>query len=265
MAKGKYFAFLDDDSYPDPLWLQNASRLFLKHPEVAALCGPCLTPPSDTIFQKASGLVWSSYLGSGGAGTYRNQIRPPRYIDDFPSVNLIVRKSSFNAVGGFQTEHWPGEDTLLCLDLTKKLGQKIYYHPSLVIYHHRRPVFLPHLKQISRYATHRGYFARIYPDNSRKIGYFLPSFLALYLLFLPFNLTHLLFILPLFLYLLLLSITLFDFVIKNNNLLTALLATISIPLTHVYYGILFLGGFFTPKLSFIAHSVNLHKKSYSGG
>jgi len=42
-SKGLYLAFLDDDSYPDKNWLKNASRLF--SPDIAALCGPCLTPP----------------------------------------------------------------------------------------------------------------------------------------------------------------------------------------------------------------------------
>ena len=124
LAKGKYLAFLDDDSYPKSNWLSNAKKLFEMNPDLAAVCGPCLTPPLDNSRRQASGLVWASFMGSGGAGNYRNNISHPRFVDDFPSVNLIVKKNSFNKVGGFNTHHWPGEDTLLCLDLVYKLHQK---------------------------------------------------------------------------------------------------------------------------------------------
>jgi cellulose synthase/poly-beta-1,6-N-acetylglucosamine synthase-like glycosyltransferase len=257
LAKGEYLAFLDDDSYPSKNWLKNTSKLFT--PEIAAVCGPCLTPPEDNDFQKASGLVWSSFFGSGGAGTYRNHISSPRFVDDYPTVNLIVKKSSFNAIGGFNTHHWPGEDTILCLGLVYQLHQKIYYHPSVVVYHHRRAVIIPHLQQITRYALHRGNFARIYPKTSLKIGYFIPTLFFIYLLTLP--LTKILF--PLYLYLFLLFITLIIFLVNRRRLIVSLLATITIPLTHLYYGILFIIGFFSKNLDFVPHKTNDH--GYIGG
>jgi glycosyltransferase involved in cell wall biosynthesis len=134
-SKGDYLAFLDDDSYPHPDWLQNCANQIKNQPKLAGLCGPCLTPPHDNIFQQASGLVWSSFIGSGGAGVYRNSIKPARYVDDYPSVNLIIKKSIFDQIGGFQTDFWPGEDTILCLEITHTLGQKILYHPDIIVYH----------------------------------------------------------------------------------------------------------------------------------
>ena len=257
LAQGQYLAFLDDDSYPSKNWLENANKLFSKN--IAAVCGPCLTPINDNLFQKASGLVWASYLGSGGAGTYRNNISSPRFVDDYPTVNLIVKKSAFKAIGGFNTHHWPGEDTILCLDLVYKLNQKIYYHPSVVVYHHRRSVIIPHLQQITRYALHRGNFARIYPKTSLKIGYFIPTLFLLYLITLPFSKIFL----PFYLYLFLLLITFIIFLLNKNKFLTSLLATITIPLTHLYYGILFIIGFFTKNLDFVPHKTS--QQGYVGG
>ncbi|MFA6518455.1 MAG: glycosyltransferase [Candidatus Shapirobacteria bacterium] len=246
MAKGEYLAFLDDDSYPSSDWLKNARKHFSKN--ITAVCGPCLTPPSDDVFRQASGLVWSSFLGSGGAGEYRNNIAKPRFVDDFPSVNLIVKKSDFLEVKGFNTHHWPGEDTILCLDLTHKLHKKIFYHPSVQVFHHRRKVIIPHLQQITRYAIHRGLFAKIYPQTSLRIGYILPSLFIIYLLLLP--LLPKTFLIPLFIYLLLLLFTFFNFILKNS-LIVSLLATITIPITHLYYGIFFIRGLFKNELKFI--------------
>ena len=55
-AKGKILAFIDDDAFPSQDWLKNASRHF-RDPNVAAVCGPAITPENDTLMQKASGLV----------------------------------------------------------------------------------------------------------------------------------------------------------------------------------------------------------------
>jgi len=261
MAKGKYLAFLDDDSYPDKNWMKNAKKQLEKNGNIAAVCGPCLTPPKDNIYQQASGLVWGSFLGSGGAGTYRNQIAKARFVDDFPSVNLIVKKKDFDKIKGFDTHHWPGEDTILCLNLIKKLNKKIYYHPSIKVFHHRREVIKKHLHQITRYALHRGLFARIYPQNSRKIGYFGPSIFFIYIITLPITKLFL----PVYLYLFLLLLTLINFLIKKNSLYLSILAVITIPITHLYYGILFIKGFFSKNLAFKPHHVNKKTGSYIGG
>ena len=267
-AKGDYLVFFDDDSYPNQNYFKNAFKLINQNPHISGFCGPCLTPPKDNIFQKASGLVWSSWLGSGGAGHYRNNISTKRFVDDYPSVNLIIKKKDFNEIGGFVTSYWPGEDTLLCLALTKNLHQKILYHPILVVYHHRRKVIVPHLQQITRYAIHRGFFARKFPQTSFRIGYLLPSFFVFYLLFLIINFlifNYYLLYIPLYLYISILLITLVKFIFNKNSLVLSLLAIISIPITHIYYGILFLNGFFKKDVKFQPHTFDQKTGKYIGG
>lgn len=252
-AKGEILAFLDDDAYPDKKWLENALEVFRKEKERAGVCGPGLTPPQDNLRQKASGYVWSSWLGSGGAGTYRCQAYPQREIDDYPTFNLLVRKEDFMKIGGFDSHFWPGEDTRLCLDLTKKLGKKIIYNPKVLVFHHRRQVFGPHLKQISRYAIHRGHFARILPETSFRPGYFIPSLFVIGLVVGFFlSLTHPLFKFfywaALFTYGLALLATAFQVWHREKNLKLAFLVIPSIFLTHFVYGILFVKGFLAGKL-----------------
>ncbi len=267
-AKGEYLVFFDDDSFPSLSYFKNANKLVIKNPKFSAFCGPCLTPPKDNTYQKASGLVWSSKLGSGGAGVYRNSIQSARFVEDYPSVNLIVKKSDFNSAGGFDTSYWPGEDTVLCLNLVKKLHKKIYYHPSLVVYHHRRSVIIPHLQQITRYAIQRGFFAKKFPETSRKIGYFIPSLFVFYLILLIINyftINYNLLYLPLYLYISILLITFLNFLFQKNKFYTSFLATISIPLTHIYYGILFLYGLSKKEAKFKPHAFDPKTGKYVGG
>lgn len=178
-ARGSILAFIDSDAYPDKNWLKNAVQQ-LTPKSIAAVCGPGLTPPTNTRRQQISGLVWSTKLGAG-LFTYRNRPEKKRFIDDYPTFNFIVKKKDFKAVKGFNTNYWPGEDTKLCHDLTYQLKKKIVYHPKVIVFHHRRPVFLPHLKQISRYGEQRGRFVKLFPKTSRRLAYFLPLLLVLIL------------------------------------------------------------------------------------
>jgi len=267
-AKGKYLVFFDDDSFPSKNYFKHAQKLVNKHPDYAAFCGPCLTPPKDDIYKQASGLVWSSFIGSGGAGVYRNSIQKARFVDDYPSVNLIVNKNNFIKAGYFDSRYWPGEDTVLCLKLTKNLNKKIYYHPSLIVFHHRRSVIIPHLQQITRYAIQRGYFAKKFPQTSFKLGYLLPSLFVLYLLLLTINYSstnYKILYFPLYLYLSILIFSLFSFIFSTKKIIVSILATLTIPITHVYYGILFLYGLSKKESKFKPHAVDKKTGKYLGG
>ena len=268
-SKGRILAFLDDDSYPENGWLENALGIFKENSRISAVCGPALTPPKDNIFQRASGWVWASWLGSGGAGVYRNRIAPRREVEDFPSVNLLIKKTDFNLVGGFDVNHWPGEDTKLCLDLVK-LGKKIIYDPSVLIYHHRRAIFLPHLKQIGRYALRRGHFAKVFPETSMKVGYILPSFFAYGLLIglfvsLLFPFFRIVFLFLFSFYFLLLFLTNLEVLTKDRNLFLFFLVIFSIYLTHFTYGLLFPWGYFHKTLQTVPREIDNHKMMYVGG
>lgn len=251
-AKGKIIAFTDDDAYPEKNWLKNAVHYF-KNPKIAAVCGPGITPPDNNLRQKVSGWLWKSWLGAGGAGTYRCRQEKKREVDDYPTFNLIARKEDFKAVGGFKTHFWPGEDTNLCHNFIYKRGKKIIYDPKILIFHHRREVFLPHLRQISAYGLHRGHFARILPKTSLRVGYLIPALFVLglivgFFLSLVSPLLKAVYVTVLGIYLGLLVLTSLKAFIKEKNLKLALYLAAAIFLTHVVYGTLFIRGFLSPKL-----------------
>ena len=179
-AGGEICAFIDDDAYPRPDWLRSAWRFF-DDPQIGAVCGPGVTPPEDDLLEQAGGAVYASSLGSGPT-LHRFIQRKPREVDDFPAFNLLVRTQVLNDVGGFSSNYYGGEDTKLCLEIVKS-GKKIMYRPEIVIFHHRRSLFFDHLKQIVNVGVHRGYFARMYPETSRRLFYFLPSIVTIAILF----------------------------------------------------------------------------------
>ena len=174
-ARGELLFFLDDDSYPEKDWIRKTLPYF-KDQSIAAIGGPAITPSNDSFLQKVSGAVFLTKVGGGIPERYYSKGKT-KEIDDWPSVNLIVRKSIFTKIGGFKSEYWPGEDTKLCLEIIKE-GGKILYAPDVIVWHHRRSGLFRHLKQIGNYGLHRGFFAKRYPETSFKLLYFIPPFLA---------------------------------------------------------------------------------------
>ena len=245
-ADGDILAFLDDDAYPSSDWLKKALVHF-DNPQVAAVGGPAVTPASDNIRQQVSGEVYASPLVSWQY-TYRYRPGRLREVDDYPSVNLLVRRDIFAKVGGFNSAYYPGEDTKLCLNIVK-MGYKIIYDPNVLAWHHRRPVFIPHLRQVANYALHRGNFARALPLTSRKIAYFIPSLFVLFIIMFPglgyfFSGIRYIYwgILALYLLLVILS------VVRIKRFSLGLLTAAAIITTHFTYGIYFIKGLLTKKL-----------------
>lgn len=246
-AQGEIIAFIDDDAYPRSDWLKNAIAHF-DDPSVGAVGGPAVTAENDGILRQASGKVYESVLCSGG---YTYRYVPGKLMDaeDLPSVNLIVRKDVFAQVGGYDSNFYPGEDTKLCLDIIKVAEKRIIYDPDVLVYHHRRKLFKQHLKQSNNYALHRGYFAKVLPDTSRKFVYFVPSLFVLGLVVGP--LLALLFP-PLwyvyFAVLLLYSILLIGSTLYPKDVRVWGLAVAGVFLTHVGYGIGFVRGLLSKEL-----------------
>lgn len=241
-ANGNIIAFIDDDAYPEKNWLKNATQIF-DQKKVDAVCGPGLLPLKVNYWEKIFDAILQSPFGSGGY-RYRFIKDTARYVDDYPSMNFLIKKNVFEKLGGFNNEYWPGEDSKLCEDLVYKKRGKIFYHPEVCVYHHRRDNLMGFLKQHANYGYHRGAFFAHGDKNSRRLSYLIPTLFVVYLFiylliclfvyffYLPPSIFYLL-SLPLFLYFLLA----FIFLSKS------LLAIPILFLTHVIYGTMFIKGF----------------------
>ena len=175
IAKGEIIVLTDDDAYPSKDWLKNALPYF-NDPTIGGVCGPGITPKSDSFSQKLSGMVLEF---SSGKNQYRYRPTKVQECDDFPTYNLFIRKNLLAKVKNQDKSYWAGEDTKLCYDITKVLKKKIIYDPNILVYHHKKKLWKPHLKQIFDYGSHRGYFARAFPKTSLRLTYFLPSIFVL--------------------------------------------------------------------------------------
>ena len=249
-ARGKIIAFIDDDAYPDPNWLTNAVKLF-ERGSFLALCGPGILPEQTSIWEKIFDSVLTSSFGSGKY-SYRFTPLKKRFVIDFPSMNFFISKKTFETIGGFNSDYWPGEDSKLCNDIIVKQKGKILYHPDVLVYHHKRTEPIGFLKQHGQYGFHRGAFFSHGDSNSRELSYLAPLLLVLYLGAVPIIYTLLWLsgisgffvyvLIPLMLYGLLLGVIFIQSLLKSRNVFIALGASIMLALTHIYYGINFIKG-----------------------
>ena len=239
-SKGEFCAFIDNDAYPRNDWLTNAVK-YLENPEVAGVGGPGLTPEGDGLMQKAGGYVLSSFTVGNLSSRYKT--KHSFESDDVHSCNFIARKTVLKEAGGWNEKYWPGEDTLICLAI-RKLSKKLIESSDVVVYHHRRSLFRPHLKQVSRFGEHRGHFAKRFPENSVKLTYFFPSLLVTSL-FLGVLLS---FLFPLFVYILISGVVMYLVLgliaaaIQVRSVKTIVYVWLGIIVTHLVYGSFFLSG-----------------------
>ena len=248
-ASGEVVAFIDDDAYPDARWLENAVKYF-SEPSIGGVGGPGVTPPGDSFLAKCGGRVYENIFVSGG---YRYRYLGGRVridVDDYPSCNLFVRTDILRRIGGYRVDFWPGEDTLLCEAVVLGQHKRIVYDPWVLVYHHRRRLFAPHLRQLGRYGFHRGYFVKRFPATSRRPGYFVPTLFVAYLVALAAFFAYRHFVgggalgplaafvaSPFLFYVILTCLSCFSF-----NPLKWMLTWAGVFLSHLWYGIQFARG-----------------------
>lgn len=178
-ANSEYLCFIDDDAYPNPNWLKDLNAEILEN-NYSCIGGPAI----DIFSEKNIGSLFSftykcKYIG--GFPERYLQLYPKREVEDWPSVNLTIKKSLYDKSSGFNHKIWPGEDTLLCNELNEKLNSKINYIPHIYVNHHRRTTFKKHVKQIIGYAKTRGVFFMSKIKNSRNIKFAIPSIFLVYI------------------------------------------------------------------------------------
>ncbi|KGM56625.1 glycosyl transferase [Lysobacter arseniciresistens ZS79] len=136
-ARGEYLVFLNNDTVPQPGWLDALLATFEDHPDTG-LAGAQLLYP-DGRLQEAGGIVFAD--GSGwNYGRFEAADAPPfahpREVDYCSGAAIALPTELFRTLGGFDTRYAPAyyEDTDLAFAV-RAHGLKVRYQPASRVLH----------------------------------------------------------------------------------------------------------------------------------
>ncbi len=145
-ARGRYLVFLNDDTNIEPGWLEALIDSAEADRMVAAV-GSLVLGPGNEI-EEAGRVLWRDGASHGIASglTQRKRSLPNvREVDYCSGCSLLVRRSAWEVVGGFDERYFPAyyEDVDLCLELHLRGWAVVCAAGSRV--HHQRSVSTPAL------------------------------------------------------------------------------------------------------------------------
>ena len=155
-------AFVDSDVRLEPDWLAGLIGHFTD-PQVAAVAPRVSVPAADGAVSAYEAVRSPLDLGDtpGLAG-------PGRRLGFVPATALVVRRSAFDAVGGFDAGLPVGEDVDLVWRLSQA-GWTVRYEPTVVVEHPARADRRAWLGQRLAYGSSAGALARRHPDAMRHL------------------------------------------------------------------------------------------------
>ena len=134
---GEFVVLLNDDAIVQPGWLRHLVSTARRHPRAGAVGSKHLRRDGSIV--EAGQVIWRDgttvALGVGRPGD-SEKYNFVRRVDYCSAASLLVRRSTWDAVGGMDGEYYPAyyEDVDLCMAI-REHGQEIVYEPRSVIRH----------------------------------------------------------------------------------------------------------------------------------
>ncbi len=160
VAKGELIAYIDDDAWPDPHWLNYIVETF-RGTEHAGVGGPNLPPPGD-------GPIADCVANAPGGPVH--VLLADQVAEHIPGCNMAFRKSCLEAIGGFDDQfRTAGDDVDVCWCLQQR-GWTLGFHAAAMVWHHRRNSVRAYWRQQRGYGRAEALLERKWPEKYQGAG-----------------------------------------------------------------------------------------------
>ncbi len=154
-AIGEIVAYLDDDAFPDPHWLHYLAYAF-QSSNHGGIGGPNIIPASD-------GPIATCVAHAPGGPVH--VLLTDEIAEHIPGCNMAFRKEVLLEVGGFDPIYRSaGDDVDLCWRI-QHTGRTIGFHPSALVWHHRRNSVKAYWKQQKGYGKAEALLEGKWPEK----------------------------------------------------------------------------------------------------
>ncbi|MCC6193380.1 MAG: glycosyltransferase [Burkholderiales bacterium] len=160
-ANGAIVAYIDDDAYPDPHWLQFLAYRFL-HDDWVGVGGPNIAPAGD-------GPVAECVANAPGGPVH--VLVSDREAEHIPGCNMAFRSKALAAIDGFDPRfRTAGDDVDVCWRLQQR-GGRIGFHAGALVWHHRRNSLAMYWRQQTGYGRAEALLEEKWPERYNAAGH----------------------------------------------------------------------------------------------
>ncbi|MEJ7611101.1 MAG: glycosyltransferase [Ferruginibacter sp.] len=160
-AKGEIIAYIDDDAYPEEHWLHYLAYAY-SNSEHGAMGGPNIIPEEDGPL---------AFCVANAPGGPVHVLSTDEIAEHIPGCNLSVRKNVLMKIGGFDPVYRAaGDDVDICWRI-QEAGHTIGFHPSAVVWHHRRNSLKAYWKQQKGYGKAEALLEAKWPEKYNGFGH----------------------------------------------------------------------------------------------
>jgi GT2 family glycosyltransferase len=159
-ARGEIIAYIDDDAWPDPHWLNYLVETF-QSTDHAGVGGPNLPPSGD-------GFIADCVANAPGGPAH--VLVSDQVAEHIPGCNMAFRKSCLEAIGGFDVQfRTAGDDVDLCW-LLQAQGWTLGFNPAASVWHHSRNSVRAYWRQQRGYGKAEALLERKWPEKHQPSG-----------------------------------------------------------------------------------------------
>ena len=160
-AIGEIIAYIDDDAWPDPHWLQYIAHAYANS-DHACIGGPNISPYD-------SGFISTCVANAPGGPVH--VLETDEIAEHVPGCNMTFRKEALMNIGGFDPVfRCAGDDVDTCWRIQES-GRTIGFHPSAVVWHQRRDSLKAYWRQQKGYGKAEALLEAKWPEKYNTLGH----------------------------------------------------------------------------------------------